>query len=175
MSINARSEFEIRLHRLAAEALQELAVIGIYPSNRIAEIRENNRALKRLGSCRVFSRGGQLEFKLEISARLAKENDKTVKEVIIHELLHTCRGCQNHGSNWKALVDRVNRAYGYRISRTASRDEFPADPQKLRYRLSCKNCGSTSYRMRRSRITDHPENYRCKICGGEIEVTKLEK
>lgn len=46
-----------------------------------------------------------------------------LKNTIIHELLHTCKGCMKHTGEWKQLAEKVNRYYGYNIKRCDSADE----------------------------------------------------
>ena len=169
-------DFEKRLDTLMAEAVEELRQIGIFPSEHILSITENSRARKKLGCCKMYRKDGYIAYKLEISTQLSGEDDRTVKEVILHELLHTCPGCQNHGEKWKQLSQRVNREYGYAISRVASADRFYLEREEdCRYKLICRNCGNVSYRIRKSKVVSRPENYRCSRCGGRIRVVDLRK
>lgn len=171
------NDYEKRLYKLMREAVDELHRIGIYPSDHIVSISENHRAKKRLGCCRKIVQGGRCVFTLEISSQLQEETDKKIKEVILHELLHTCRDCLNHGKRWKELAEQVNRKYGYTIKRTSESDRTAAAEaeRNSRYKLICRSCGNVGYRIRKSRVIVHPEDYKCAKCGGKITVIDLGK
>lgn len=160
--------YEKRLNELLAECLKELAAINIRPCGKILGVRENKRAKKRLGCCKQIKGGASPEFQLELSVMLQDVEEKILKEVMIHEILHTCKGCLNHGDRWKQLAERVGKVYGYSIKRTADFENLGikagAEEQK-RYRIRCSCCGSTFYRARRSKVVQHPEYYRCARCG----------
>ena len=172
-------EFEHRIRVLMKEAEEELRSIGIKPSSKILEIKANHRAKKRLGCCKVEKKGLGQVFRIEISTALADARDKALKQVILHELLHTCPGCFNHGTKWKKLAKMVNQTYGYHIQRLSTSEELgittPAEEQRGHYKycIRCKRCGSTSYRMRKSGVVDEPQKYRCAKCGGALEVDQI--
>lgn len=165
------TEFEQRLNRLMYEAISQLKAIGIRLSASIVEITENTRAKKRLGCCKEKTVKGRSTYTLEISTMMQNKSDQEVKEVIFHELLHTCPGCLNHGVRWKQLAGRVNEAYGCHITTTAgeNHDGINQDRIPYRYKIRCTKCGRETFRLRRSKVIDHPELYRCR-CGGILEI-----
>lgn len=164
------TEYEKRLNFLLEECLKELETIDIRPYGKILSIRENSRTKSRLGCCRQIKGGLFPQYQLEISIMLKEWESQKLKEVIIHEVLHTCKGCLNHGALWKELAAEVNKAYGYSIKRTAE----PQNPENVyRYRIRCSSCGNTSYRIKKSKIVQKPEIYRCARCGGALEVDQL--
>lgn len=164
------TEYEKRLNFLLEECLKELETIDIRPYGKILSIRENSRAKSRLGYCRQIKGGPFPQYRLEISTMLKEWESQKLKEVIIHEVLHTCKGCLNHGALWKKLAAEVNKTYGYSIKRTAE----PQNPENVyRYRIRCISCGNTSYRIKRSKIVQKPEIYQCARCGGALEVDQL--
>lgn len=174
------TEFEHRINDLMEEAAGELLRIGIKPARNISGICENRRAKKRLGCCKLEKNGLRRTFRIEISTVLAEASDKVLKQVILHELLHTCPGCFNHGEKWKKLAEQVNYAYGYCIQRLSTPEELgmaamEREGQRLvyKYRIRCKKCGTASYRMRKSRVVEKPQKYRCAKCGGALEVDQL--
>lgn len=170
------TEYEKRLKRLLEEVLEELKNVEIHPAGTITSITENRRARKRLGCCRQEGTGLRRRYRLEVSIMLLDKDDRTIKEVIAHEALHTCKGCLNHGAEWKRLAAAVNHAYGYHIERTADYAGFGMEekPEEIwKYRIRCRNCGNTGYRIKKSRVVTNPENYRCSKCGGALEVDQL--
>ena len=163
--------YEKRLEKLMQEAILELEEIGIQPSEDIKGIKPNNRAKRRLGCCKKSVDGREVKYEIEISTILKEKTNREIKEIIHHELLHTCKGCLNHGPKWKSLAAKVNDAYGYHIKTTA---ELPhpeeGEAKPYRYEIRCSKCGNTGYRMKKSKVIMHPENYRCSKCGGRLLI-----
>lgn len=171
-------DFAARLASLMDTCIGEMRAIGIEPSRQIFTIRENRRAKKRLGCCKVVKERGRTGFVIEVSSIMEKCSDEVLKDVIFHELLHTCPGCLNHGQKWKSLADRINRACGSHIRVRADSGQIPGLPREeeephYKYEIECAACGVRFYRMRRSRVVDHPEYYRCSRCGGRLRVREL--
>ena len=155
-------EVDALLARVVKEAREALVPV---PLDRIdPHVRLNTRAVARLGCCRPVPEG----YIIEISARLLPAGEGAVREVLAHEVLHTCRGCGNHGPRWKAYAQRMNQAYGYHIART---DTFQGlglpDTRPVRHLVVCQQCGRQFGRTRASALVRHPERYRCQ-CGGRL-------
>ena len=131
----------------------------------------NYRSRSRWGCCKKDGNG----FIIEISDRLVRDDvpDKSAETTMLHELIHTCKNCFNHGAEWKRIVNKVNVAYGYSIERAATADKrgVVIEDSDYRYIITCKSCGAKATRMRASNLTRHPERYRCK-CGGKLFLTK---
>lgn len=129
----------------------------------------NRRAKTRFGCCK--KQGDR--FVVELSHLLVGGPEASCRQVLAHEVLHSCRGCQNHGARWKAYAARMNQAYGYAISRTDSHHNLgiPNDTPAPRYVLVCTACGKEFPRMRASKLTKHPAHYRCR-CGGRLKHKK---
>lgn len=153
------------LNELLRDVISEAKALNIPVSNRIVpKVRVNNRAIRRFGCC--IAKNG--EFIIEISGKLLDASERACKQTLAHEVLHTCPGCKNHGSKWKQYAKSMNSAYDYDISRASTHESLGiADSSLTRYLLRCQNCGAEIRRMRRSKLIDHPERYRCK-CGGKL-------
>ena len=148
------------LNRLFAIAKSNLDSIGIEYGD-IVGIVVNTRAKSRWGQCKIVN-GTQRnewfdqEFEINISNRILDDNidDDKVISVIIHEILHTCYGCMNHGRKWKELADLVNDCYScYRIETTQSCSYFGLNAKEERakystYKIQCGNCHNEFYRNR---------------------------
>lgn len=129
------------------------------------EVKINCRAKTRFGRCVKSPFSG---CAIEVSECAVKAGDSAVKEILAHEILHSCCGCANHGERWKSFADKMNIAYGYHIKRTQSCEELgiiAANP--MRYTLLCQSCGAELNRMKKSPLVLHPERYRCR-CGGKL-------
>ena len=154
----------------ARECMEYLDVIGIKYGNIIA-FETNTRAKKRWGQCRAVPGG----YIININTVLLDErNDENgLINTIIHELLHSCEGCMNHGEKWKCLAEIVHREYGLNIKRTASAEEKGVQeetcPTNYKYQFRCQGCGKIVGRNRASRFTKNYKFYCCGKCGGSFE------
>lgn len=157
------------LNAVYHECISELDAIGIEYGN-IISVTVNTRAKKRWGQCKRTPNG----FIISVNAALLDErNDISgLKNTIIHEVLHTCEGCMNHGSEWKYYARKVNHAYNYDIKRTSSADEKGVQeetreiaPRQINYIIKCADCGHEFKRTRMTAVVKNPHNYRC-ACGG---------
>ena len=157
------------INKLYATCSQKLTDIGIAHGN-ITKLTVNNRAKKRWGRC-IRNRNG--DCTIEISSMLLNDNvsDIAAETTMLHELLHSCEECygNHHGSKWRSLASKVNRAYGYNIKRTTSPEEknIVEDEKNYKHKIVCESCGMVVLRMRESNLTRYPNHYRCK-CGGKL-------
>ncbi len=155
---------------------RELADINI-PYGVVVDITPNSTALSRWGQCQRFPNG---TYAINISSRLLEENApmESLKSTIIHELLHTCPNCFNHGAAWKEYANKVNQYYGYKVQRAdTTKDKnieyILADQiNNAKYVFKCKKCGEYVLRSRASNFTKHPEHYRCSYCKGNFTRIK---
>ena len=158
------------LNAIANACMQKLDALDIRYGN-IDRFDVNTRAKKRWGQCKA--KPGRM-YAININHRLLQDDVpmKAVEETVLHELIHTCEGCMDHGPRWKAIVAKVNRAYGYNIKRANSADEkminYRPDETDIKYAVICTRCGHVVYRNRMSNFVRHPENYRCATCHGEF-------
>jgi len=158
------------INGLLALAISQARAVKIPVSWGICpQVRLNRRARTRFGCC---IRKGRT-YTIELSAKLAEEgSEDAILQVLVHEVLHTCYGCSNHGARWKSYAQRMNAAYGYRVRRTDNYMELGIeDDRPMRYWVVCDKCGRRIPRMKRSPLVDHPERYRC-TCGGSLRVEK---
>ena len=125
----------------------------------------NRRAKTRFGCCKKTADG----FLIELCERVTEAGEAACKEVLAHEILHSCYGCMNHGVRWKSYAARLKQAYGYDISRTHKTDEIGVEKDySVRYRFRCESCGAIIERMRKSSFVENYERYRCR-CGGKLK------
>lgn len=157
------------LDRWLREVWKQAHSLGLPVSRQIeGRVRINGRAKKRLGCCRM--KDGV--FHIEVSSFVLEGGRKAVQEVLAHEVLHTCPGCQNHSSRWKGYAARMNQAFDYGISRVLFPAQLglspPADEERpVRYLVVCSRCGAMFPRQRRSPLVTGTSRYRCR-CGGEL-------
>ena len=138
---------------------------------RVREYKVNTRATGRWGQCRKEEDG----FVIEISSVLLDERnpEKALMETILHELLHTCEGCQNHGAEWKSLAGTLNERYGLNIKGRHSAKEkgivVETRKKNIAHQFVCNNCGAVIERQRESKFTRNHRLYRCSKCGGTFK------
>lgn len=156
----------------AIECMDELDSIGI-PYGKVLDFSVNTRAKKRWGQCKkVF--GG---FTININVLLLDEQNDVngLKSTIIHELLHTCDGCFNHGEQWKRYAAKVYRELGYDIQRTNSAEEKgvitePETERTPKYQIVCNSCGHIWERYKMCKAIKRIENFRCGYCNGRLSA-----
>jgi predicted SprT family Zn-dependent metalloprotease len=151
--------------RLLQQVIAEARAIRIPVSRAICPtVRINTRATTRFGRCIREGWG----WVIELSDRMLDAPERSCRQTLAHEILHTCRGCANHQAAWKEYARRMSEAYGYDIRRTDDCEHLGVvDTRTIRYRLVCERCGATIGRTRRSALVEHPERYRCR-CGGRL-------
>ena len=141
----------------------------------------NKRATRRWGRCRKSGYYG--DYSIDISSILlderASEND--LIETILHELIHTCPSCMNHGYEWKHWGDKVTKAYGYEILRTKKGDENSAalmlekKKSNANYVCVCEKCGHEFYYNKWCKVTANPSSYTHSNCGGHLKLKTSKK
>ena len=154
----------MNINNILQDVLRQAKEIGIPVSDKIdPTVILNTRAKKRYGRC-ILQNG---TYTIEISAYLVDAGLRTIHEVVVHEVLHTCPGCMNHGPLWKQYASMMTKRYGYTVERTAKTPLITEKPAEARYILQCSNCGIQIRRMKKSSVVEHPERYRC-TCGGRL-------
>lgn len=126
------------LNKVFADMIAKLDKINI-PYGKIVSVTPNTRAKKRWGQC-IKTPDGTYEININITL-LYKGNDvRGLENTVIHEILHTCPNCMNHGPEWKKWARVVYDAYGYNIQRCSnayekgiSGAEKPEEPERKKY------------------------------------------
>lgn len=163
------------LQLLALECMEELDNIGIEYGT-VKEFTVNTRAKSRWGQC--CKRDSV--YYINISSRLLDDyvSDKATKTTIIHELLHTCKGCMNHGREWQKLADLVNDCYMYNVKRCTSDEEkgikHIEKEIEYKYIFKCQGCGQIIKRTKMSKFVKYYDLYSCGICKNKFETIKWE-
>lgn len=78
----------------------------------------NTRAKKRWGQC-IRRVNGSYDININVILLDESTDIRGLENTILHELLHTCEGCMNHGAIWKKYAEMVYKAYGYNVKRTS--------------------------------------------------------
>lgn len=191
---------EQKLNKLYLECINELNKIGInildekqYGKIYISISKRNN---KRYGCCKqenpdknykvIVKTGRRKTIRyekfnthyIEISLWVMELEDNTIKNTIMHELIHCIPYCNNHGTEFKKYASLINNNYGYDVSRVGNKKkDFEnsnieyKEVENYNYKIVCKNCKQEFYRQRLSR--NFTLKYRCGKCKGKFEIIKL--
>ena len=109
------------LQQLINRAISELLDLNITPG-KIIEI-NTLKGYSRWGNCTY--RRKMDGYIIKINQCLLEDNvsDKATMNTVMHEVIHTVKGCLNHKTNFKKVATLVNNRYGYNIKRVTSAEE----------------------------------------------------
>lgn len=168
---------ENQLNQLLQQVIEEAKAIKIPISGNISPmVAVNKRTKSRFGSCKKTKGMVHSTYHIEISDVLLEGGAQTIKEIMAHEILHTCPSGMNHGPAWKAHCRKMEAKYGYQLNRTSSYAvlgiEDPRKEKQYRYMVECTRCGQQILRQRKSALTTQTSKYRCR-CGGNLKCIPL--
>lgn len=131
----------------------------------------NSRA-RRWGQC--AKENGLYSINISKTLLDERNDEKGLLNTLLHELLHTCPGCMNHGKDWKWYAEIVRRETGIDIQRLSSPDMKgvevdlrPVHSHEKKYFIQCDKCGHIFQREKKSKVVQNVANYRCR-CGGDL-------
>lgn len=112
---------QAELNENLKEVIRQAQDINIpVPADICEQVDINPRPKKRYGCCRLKAGA----YHIEVSEFILRCDPDKIRGVLAHEVLHTCRGCYNHGNMWKKYAAMMNSVYGYNIKRTSSNEEM---------------------------------------------------
>lgn len=155
------------VYELVDTAINQCLNVGITPGA-IVEITINRRAANRWG--RTTRLSGGRGYRIEISSELLDDavSYKATMDTVMHEVLHTCKDCMNHGKIWKYYANIVNHKYGYDIKRTTSYEEkgLSMNSSKVQYKyiVTCTNCGAVNRYQREGKVVQYIKKYGSRAC-----------
>lgn len=174
------------LQELAAEALEDLHSIGIYPRVTPNDFTVNKRSLRRFGLATRRRKNDVYEYSINISVYLLdiRNDKKNIMKTIYHECLHCCNECWNdgHTGKWLEYAEKVSREFDTEITRCGSffeelneevyKEKQEKEKQRYKnlynYTCECGDCGRTvgyAYnRIRAPKWYAHPKQYMCNYC-----------
>jgi predicted SprT family Zn-dependent metalloprotease len=114
--------------------------------------------------------------------RTSDHDEKGISDdAIKHNYKIVCKECGYKGYRQKltsALKEITTGSDAYRCNRCKGKLEvqdkngFVLEPIESvpKYEIICVDCGTTSYKSKRSKVVEHPYNYSCSRCGGTLRV-----
>ena len=158
--------------RMFGRAMKVVHGLGIETGN-IVNVSLNYRAKNRFGQCRRNNVSNTYSLNFNYLIFDDKADEDAVMNVLIHEILHTCKDCMTHKGEWKRLANIVNANTKYNITRCTNYAslgiETPKREKKHNYVFVCEDCGQVIVRERASNFTKNYHEYRCGKCGGEFK------
>jgi hypothetical protein len=111
--------------------------LGVPISDSICPEVRLNGSRCRFASC--YDRGGrkaytEYDFYIEMSGHILQNTEKSLRSVLLHELLHTMPEGYDHRGEWKKWAKYVSAKTGYNIQRLDG-DETQEDQERLEGRL----------------------------------------
>lgn len=98
-----------------------------------------------------------------------------LNECMIHELIHTIPGCNNHGRKFKQLASRINLKYPkYNIQTQTGVENYGITiaEQPKKYKIVCSHCGKTYYYTKKPKYSIN--EYQCSICKSDkLKLIKI--
>ena len=130
----------------------------------------NNNAIGRYGQCEYL---GNHCYDITISRFILQyASESKLREIVCHELIHTCAGAMNHGPNFKkyAAICHANGVF-VKTREPEMWDEMPnrALFKRPQHQFVCKRCGSERLEYRTGDFVKNYECYTCGYCGGRFK------
>lgn len=146
------------LNEIIIECLNIVTSLSI-PVEVNTPVKYNGRIRNKWGYCRRKKDG---TFEISIAKILGEEEipKKTLMAIILHEMLHTCPGCFNHGKQWKAYAKQIKDNFGIQIQVKADAEDLNINSH---YYIKCRRCDiKVWYPMK-------PVNkeQKCPVCGSK--------
>lgn len=168
---------EERIRQLFEQVMRDMDSMGVPYNKNIISFKINGRAKARFGCCkRVGAAGKRDGFKIEISKFACDADEKEIKDILAHELLHTVEGCYDHGQKWKYLAKQL-KPLGYDVTARTSYEKVgvddPRSEKAYNYIIQCQKCGQVIYRQRKCNLTEKTKYYRCARCGGKLKSQRI--
>ena len=144
-----------RMNRLSKVAMSILDEVGVEYTTPVKWAL--SKATTTWGTCQMKKNPitGEYDYSIRISLMTLDESrsDDKVLDTIIHELIHTVKGCMNHQSGFKNAAWKVMNAHPeFNISRCQSFEDSGLSREaiqsykktpKITYRVKCVMCGRT--------------------------------
>ena len=148
------------------------------PYRKINSIKANNRLTKSWGRCLTRY---HTEFDIEVRGKILNKSlfpdERGIMEVILHEIIHTCPDCWNHGALFKEYGGRLEK-YGYNVgSATTNPEKLGADSiaysAAFRYMVKCPKCGYTIGKDKMCDLIKYPSIYSHTPCGNDSHFVRI--
>lgn len=129
----------------------------------------NQRLTGKWGRCiTYYNNSGNNRIELNPVLIMDTTNDDALMDTLLHEYIHTCPGCDNHGKVFKYYANIINTKYHYHIKRTTSAAEKGLDNTVLKpdakYRVECPQCHRSWGYLRNSSVVKCARDHKLLKC-----------
>ena len=140
---------DARLARETLKAIDTLESMGYKPYNLTSvKLRKQQGTF---GCCHTKKSGNRVvENKIYINRKMIEADDKSIQNLLIHELLHSLKECANcqHDGMWRECANHINKCTGLNIQQYSSYEEYGITKDKPNtYICKCADCGHVFKRM----------------------------
>lgn len=122
----------------------------------------NNRYKKILATCDKKNS----KYIIEINSHILHSNKKILEEIIIHELIHTIKGCYNHSPLFQRYCHKINNLSDYNIQTLYDFNSIVYDNMNV-YEIECQKCHKKYRFYLKNDKVKNTNNYICH-CGGNL-------
>lgn len=158
------ADFE-KMVEICKEQLVNIGYKGVLNKKYILVL--NTKLKKVLGLCRYLH--GWSEFSIELNEQFVNRTEdlSLVQNVVMHELIHTIRGCDRHTGRWLEIAKKVNDKYGYNISRiTEGGINYDNYMKQIgvgtaKYVIMCKVCNNSYWYHNKVEMIRRMQEYGC--------------
>lgn len=131
-AVDLRTQEE--LDALFADCMAQLRAIGVPISESINPSIILSRTRASFGDCRIVFRDSSesgYDYVIRLSKYTLANSERSLRNTIYHELIHTVPGCLNHRKEWKKWAAYVSEQLGYHIQRVGGVDDTSRDLENL--------------------------------------------
>ena len=168
----------VKFNQLVEECKEVITDLGFeLPKNVTYEL--SGRLTSNRGNCREHIKGEKYTIKLAkymIEGAIANGDDYEPMRTILHEMCHALPNGMSHTGNWKIYTDKINKIYGFDITRTSKLPTIYDSIRKntsspvIMVDLSCMS-GCVVYSKKPTSVyVKNIERYTCGKCGGALMV-----
>ena len=160
----------MNVNEILKETIVMVKELGIEVGDIEPTVKINTRAKSIWGRCSY--KGATKKYTIEVTSDLL-ESEVGLRNTIMHEVLHACKGGMTHKGEWKKYAQMVNEKYNMDIKRTSTSEDKGVKEVEIeyayKYLLRCEGCGQEFKRDRMSKFVKNPERGKCGGCGGDIK------
>lgn len=94
--------------------------------------------------------------------------EERLTSCMIHELIHTIKGCHGHKDNFQRIANIVTKKTSYKITTGVSAEKYGVTntPRGNKYVITCNKCDKHFYYKRRPKMWNNFNNCTCPYCKG---------
>jgi hypothetical protein len=164
-----KKEKDAIFRQLFDECYEELKPYNLPIAKKEDIIIKSSNISKYWGLCE--KKHDETTYTIKIANSLIGEGAdlKYAKGIIIHELIHTIKGCVSHARNWQGFASMLQKELGYPIMDGISIEEVYGQIPSFAQKCYCENCGAKYLLCTKDDINAARTGKRvCNVCYNRI-------